>query len=88
MSPVTVSAAALVLGVVVAGAVFGSPLLAVPFVALGIAAALGLQLLRRQRRARDMRRFRQEAAPQQTEFTAEDRRTQVQTGAPRSGSPG
>lgn len=87
MSPVVAVAVAFVLAIAVAGSVFFSPLFAVPFVLLGIAATLGLQVVRRQRRARDMREFRQQAAPQQTDFTAEDRRTQVQTGAPRSGSP-
>ncbi len=87
MTPLTVAATALVLAVLAAGLVFGAPILAVPVVFLGIAFALALQVLRRQRRARDIAEFRQQAAPQQTEFTAEDRRTQVQTGAPRSGAP-
>lgn len=86
MSPLAVAVTALVLAIAVAGVVFVSPLLAVPFVLIAIAGVLGLQVLRRQRRASDMRQFREQAAPQQTEFTAEDRRTQVRTGAPRSGS--
>ena len=59
-------------------AVFGGPLvLAVIPLLLGGGVLAGLQLYRRREAAQGMSKFRHEAEPDKTDFTARDRETQV-----------
>lgn len=76
MSPLTIAAAALLLGLLFGTiAVWGAPIFAVPIllVALG-AIALG-QMRRRAERARSLGEMRREASAEKVEFTERDRET-------------
>ena len=78
VSPPAVIAIAFVFAVIVGFSfVLGAPIVGVPFLLLAIGAFGAGDVLRRQRRARNIKRFRAQAAAQRTDFTAQDRRTQV-----------
>ncbi len=64
--------AALVLGIMT---VFGAPLLAIPIILLLPGPIITLEFLRRQKRAHDIRRFRESARVHKTQFDAQDRQT-------------
>ena len=57
--------------------VFGTPILGVPIAIVGLGAIGAVEVMRRQRDLTNIRRFREQAASQKTEFTARDRETQV-----------
>ena len=63
---------ALVVGV---ATVFGAPLLAIPIVLLIPGPIIGLEILRRQMRQRQIKRFRESARARKTHFDAQDRET-------------
>ncbi len=72
------AAVALVVGLVVGAAfVFGTPILGIPIAVLGIALVGVLEVIRRRQQAVDVHSFREQADAQKTDFTTEDRRTQV-----------
>ncbi len=69
---------ALILGLVVGAAfVFGTPILGIPIAALGLLLVGVLEVMRRRQQQTDVHEFRGQADAQKTDFTAEDRRTQV-----------
>ena len=76
MTPLTIAAAALVLGLLFGTiAVWGAPIFAIPIVLVALA-IIGLgQMRRRAERARDMGELRHEAAAEKVEFTERDRET-------------
>ena len=76
MTPLTIAAAALVLGLLIGSiAVMGAPIFAVPVV-LVVLAVIGLgQMRRRSESARDIGELRDQAAAEKVEFTERDRET-------------
>jgi hypothetical protein len=62
-------------GLVGVSLALGAPFLAIPIVVLVGAGALGVQILGRARQSRQMDDFRDEAKPEEVEFTARDKRT-------------
>lgn len=64
--------AALVVGIMT---VFGAPLLAIPIILLLPGPIITLEFLRRQYRARQIKRFRDAAQARKTHFDAQDRQT-------------
>ena len=64
--------AALVVGI---ATVFGAPVLAIPIILLLPGPIIGLELFRRQMRARRIKRFRESARARKTTFDAQDRQT-------------
>jgi uncharacterized membrane protein len=78
VSPFVIAIVALVFGAIVGAAfAFGSPILGIPIALAGIALIGGFEVLRRRRQAVDIHTFREQADAQKTDFTPEDRRTQV-----------
>ena len=75
--PLAILALALVGLIVGTSFVIGGPILAVPILLLLPGPFVALSTLRRQRRLREMRRFREQAQAHKTPFTPEDRRTVV-----------
>jgi uncharacterized membrane protein len=76
MSPITVIAAALVLGVLVGvTVVVGAPYLAIPIVLIAIGVLAAMQFRRRTERAHEMETFREQASTEKTDFTARDKET-------------
>lgn len=65
--------AALVLGVMTVG--FGAPFLAIPIILLLPGPIITFEFLRRQHRARQIKRFRDDARARKIGFTAKDRET-------------
>jgi Flp pilus assembly protein TadB len=65
--------AALVLGIMTVG--FGAPILAVPIILLLPGPIITLELVRRQLRSRQIKRFREGARTHKTRFSAQDRET-------------
>lgn len=64
--------AALVIGIMT---VFGAPLLAIPIILLLPGPIITLEVLRRQYRARQIKRFRDDAQARRIGFDAQDRET-------------
>lgn len=65
--------AALVIGVMTVG--FGAPFLAIPIILLLPGPIITLEVLRRQYRARQIRRFREDARARKVGFDSQDRET-------------
>ena len=64
--------AALVVGIMT---VFGAPILAIPIILLLPGPIITLEFLRRQMRARQIKRFREGAQARKTHFDAQDQQT-------------
>ncbi len=64
--------AALVVGV---ATVFGAPIVAIPIVLLIPGPIIGLEILRRQMRQRQIKRFRDSAQARKVHFDSQDRET-------------
>ena len=75
MSPITTVAVALVLGLVVSAFIFGSPIVAVPVVVVGIGVFALLEMRRRRTQSGSLKEFRDEAQADEVEFTARDKQT-------------
>jgi uncharacterized membrane protein len=68
----------LIVGAIVGSAInFGSLFLGIPFVLMFIGAVVTKEGLDRQRRIMQMKRFRNSARAQKTDFTPEDKRTMI-----------
>ena len=79
MSGLSIAGIALVLGLLIgAVTVMGAPYLAIPIVLLGIAGYGLLNVMQRGQEATDMRKFREEAQADKTDFTTRDAQTQVE----------
>ncbi|HEV2075650.1 MAG TPA: hypothetical protein VGR10_05385 [Thermoleophilaceae bacterium] len=65
--------ATLVVAIMTVG--FGAPILAVPIILLLPGPIITLEYLRRQKRAHDIKRFRESARASKTHFDAQDRET-------------
>ena len=79
MSGLSIAGIALVLGLLIGVVtVMGAPYLAIPIVLLGIAGYGFLNVMQRGQEATDMRKFREEAQADKTDFTARDAQTQVE----------
>lgn len=76
MTPLTIVAVALVLGLLFGTiAVWGAPIFAIPIVLI-VLAVIGIgQMRRRTQHARSMEHMREQAAAEKVEFSARDRET-------------
>lgn len=78
MTPVTIGAVALLLGLLIGGSVVvGAPVFAIPIVLLALLVIGAAHLNRRKQEAGSMDEFRRQAATESVELTERDKQTTV-----------